>query len=167
MFPLYSYQLFVWNSMKLLHDYDFIRNFILPIFPITLVLGGLFSLKTLLQESSLARAKHVWPTVQFAGKLLCIRRSWKQHLRCWPLIGHKNIFCAQSQINIRMSCGTGLLRGVSQGLSHPFLKTFTAIIPDPNDPPPRVSDGGYDTGVYKSFFVKNIGWIIICSYPFT
>jgi len=55
-----------------------------------------------------------------------------------------------------MSCGTGLLRRVSQGLSHPFLKTFTAIIPDPNDHP-WVSDDGYDTGVYKSFFVKKIG----------
>ena len=31
-------------------------------------------------------------TVEFAGKLFRVRRSWKQHDRCWPLIGQKNYF---------------------------------------------------------------------------
>ena len=36
-----------------------------------------------------------------------------------------------------MSCGTGLLREASQGLSHPLLKTFAAVavFPDPTDRP--------------------------------
>ena len=41
------------------------------------------------EESSLARAKHVRWTVEFAGKLLRIRRLRKQRDRCWPLVGHK------------------------------------------------------------------------------
>ena len=68
---------------------------------------------------------------------LRIRRSRKQRDRCWPPIGHKKyIFCAQSEIRIRMSCGSGLLRVASQRLSCPFLKTSTtASFPDPNDLP--------------------------------
>ena len=53
--------------------------------------------------------------------------------RCWPLIGYKNIFCALSQTNIRISHGTGSLRVVSQGLPHLFLKTFAAIFPNPTN----------------------------------
>ena len=49
---------------------------------------------------------------------------------CWPLIGHKNIFCAQSQTSIRISRGTG-----SFGLSCPLLKTFAAVFSDPTDRP--------------------------------
>ena len=68
---------------------------------------------------------------------LRIRRSRKQRDRCWPPIGHKKyIFCAQSEIRIRMSCGSGLLRVASQRFSYPFLKTSTtASFPDPNDLP--------------------------------
>ena len=83
---------------------------------VSLVLWGLFSLKTLLQESSLARARHVRPTVEFAGKLLRIGRSRKRRDRCCPLIGHKNI---QSQTNIRMSRGIGLLRRILHILRKP------------------------------------------------
>ena len=36
---------------------------------------------------------------------------------------------------IRMSRGTGSLTVASQGLSRPFLKTFTAVFPDPTDRP--------------------------------
>ena len=43
----------------------------------SLVLLAPFSLETLLEESSTARAKHVRRTVEFAGKLLRIRRSRK------------------------------------------------------------------------------------------
>ena len=60
-------------------------------------------------------------TVKFAGKLFRVRRSWKQHDRCWPLIGHKIIFCAQTQTSIRMSRGISSLRGASQGLSCSFF----------------------------------------------
>ena len=83
---------------------------------ISLVLWGLSSLKTLLQESSLAQAKHVRPTVEFAGRLLRIGRSRKRRHRCWPLIGHKKI---QSQTNIRMSRGIGLLRRIIHILQKP------------------------------------------------
>ena len=60
---------------------------------ISLVLWGLFSLKTSsTRSSSLARAKRVRPTVEFAGKLLRIGRSHQKGCdRCWPLIGHKKI----------------------------------------------------------------------------
>lgn len=40
---------------------------------------------------SRAIARQVQRTVEFAGKLLGIRRSRKQHGRCWPPLGHKNI----------------------------------------------------------------------------
>ena len=40
---------------------------------------------------SRALARQVRRTVEFAGKLLGIRRSRKQHDRCWPPLGHKNI----------------------------------------------------------------------------
>ena len=36
-------------------------------------------------------ARQVQRTVEFSGKLLGIRRSRKQHERCWPPLGHKNI----------------------------------------------------------------------------
>ena len=42
-----------------------------------------------------------------------------------------------------MSRGTGLLRLASQGLSHPFLKTFAAVFPDPTDRPWVCEDGIY------------------------
>ena len=56
--------------------------------------GGAFSLKTLLENSSPTLA--VRQTVEFAGELLCVRRSRKQRDRFWPPIGHKHIFCDQS-----------------------------------------------------------------------
>ena len=84
-------------------------------------------------ECSPARARQVRRTVKFAGKLLRIRKSRKQRYGCWPPIGHKNTFCAQSETSIRMSRGTGLLRVASQGLSHPFLKTLVAVYPDPTN----------------------------------
>ena len=40
---------------------------------------------------SRAIARQVRRTVEFAVKLLGIRRSRKQHDRCWPPLGHKNI----------------------------------------------------------------------------
>ena len=42
---------------------------------------------------------------------------------------------AQSETSIRLSRGTGSLRLAPQGLSHPFLKTFAAVYPDPTDRP--------------------------------
>ena len=42
-----------------------------------------------------------------------------------------------------MSRGTGLLRLASQGFSHPFLKTFAAVFPDPTDRPWVCEDGIY------------------------
>ena len=73
--------------------------------------------------------------VEFAGKLFHVRRSQKWHNRCWPLIGHKIIFCAQTQTCIRMSHGIASLREATQGLACSLLKTFTAILPDPTDCP--------------------------------
>ena len=52
-------------------------------------------------------------TIEFAGELLRRGRSWKQQI----------------------SCGTGSLRVVSQGLSCPLLKTFAANFLWPNWPP--------------------------------
>ena len=83
---------------------------------ISVVLWGLSSLKTLLQESSLAQAKHVRPTIEFAGKLLRIGRTRKRRDRCWPLIGHKKI---QSKTDIRISRGIGLLRRILHILRKP------------------------------------------------
>ena len=92
-----------------------------------------FSLKNLLQEVLLHKPDRygrqfftgVEGTVEFAGTLLCIRRSQMLCDRCWPLI-----FCAQSQTRIWISQGTGLLTVVSQGLPHLFMETFVAIFPD-------------------------------------
>ena len=61
-------------------------------------------------ENSSRRKLHypdteVQRTVEFAGKLLISR---KQRDVCWPLIGRKNTFCAQSEGSIRISRGTGL-----------------------------------------------------------
>lgn len=39
------------------------------------------------------------------------------------------------QKSIRMSHGTGSLKVTSQGLSRPFLKTFTTVFPYPTEPP--------------------------------
>ena len=97
-----------------------------------------FSLKNLLQEVLLHKPDGyrrqfftgVEGTVEFAGTLLCIRRSWMLCDRCWPLI-----FCAQSQTSIWISQGTGLLTVVSQGLLHLFMETFVAIFPDPTNRP--------------------------------
>ena len=72
----------------------------------------------------LARAKHVQWTVEFAGKLLLIRRLRKQSDRCWPFVGHKITFSCHSQTNLRISRGTGSLRVTFQRLSRLFLKTF-------------------------------------------
>ena len=85
-----------------------------------------FSLKTFLPD------KCPRQIVEFAGTLPRIRRARKQCTKCWLPIGHKNIFCAQSETSIRMSNGTGLLRVESQGLSRQFLKPFSAVYPDPH-----------------------------------
>ena len=45
-----------------------------------------FSLRTLLEESFPARARQERRTVEVVGKLRGIRRSRKQHDRCWPPI---------------------------------------------------------------------------------
>ena len=74
---------------------------------------GPISPKTLLEESYLARARQVRLTSEFAGELLRRGWSWKQLL----------------------SCGTGSLRVVSQGLSCPLLKTFAANFSWSNWPP--------------------------------
>ena len=50
-------------------------------------------------------------------------------------VGHKNIFCAQSETSVGMSRGTVSLRVASQGLARPFLKTFAAVFLDPTDHP--------------------------------
>ena len=97
-------------------------------------LFSVFSLKTLLEESSRVRARQVRQTVEFTGKLLRIRRSLEQHdSLCWPPIGH-NFFFAQLE-SIRMNRGTCSSNVASQGLSHPFLKTFVFVFRDPTDRP--------------------------------
>ena len=53
-----------------------------------------------LEENSPARARQVRRKIEFAGKLLRIRRWRKKRDRCWPPI------CAQSQTSIRTSRGT-------------------------------------------------------------
>ena len=45
------------------------------------------------------------------------------------------MLASDSETNIRMSRGTGLITEASQGLSRPFLKTFAAVYPDPTDRP--------------------------------
>ena len=105
---------------------------------IYLVSLGPFHWRLFSKKAALPR--EVQRTVEFAGKLL-LTRSRKQRDVCWPLIGRKNIFCAQSEASIRISRGTGLLRVASQGLSHQFLKTFTAVFPDPTDRPLVSEDG--------------------------
>ena len=111
---------------------------ILPIIEFLCFFAAPFSPKTLLEEKG--------QTVEFAGKTLRIKRSRKQRDRCWPLTGHRIIFCAQSQTSIHISQVTALLRVTSQRLSFPFLKTFPAPFPDPTDCPlvsedERVADG--------------------------
>ena len=111
---------------------------ILPIIEFLCFFAAPFSPKTLLEEKG--------QTVEFAGKPLRIKRSRKQRDRCWPLTGHRIIFCAQSQTSIHISQVTALLRVTSQRLSFPFLKTFAAPFPDPTDCPlvsedERVADG--------------------------
>ena len=106
---------------------------------IYLVSLGPFHWRLFSKKAALPRL--VRRTVEFAGILLLIRRSREQRDVCWSLIGRKNIFCAQSDASIRISPGTGLLRVASQGLSHPFLKAFAAVFPDPTDRP-LVSEGG-------------------------
>ena len=98
-------------------------------FCLVLLTSGLwcpFSLKTFLPD------KCTRQIVEFAGTLLRIRRARKQCTTCWLPIGHKNIFCAQSERSIRMSNGTGFLRVEPQGLSRQFLKPFSAVYPDPH-----------------------------------
>ena len=57
----------------------------------------------LLEESSPAGARQVRQTIEFAGTILPIRTSPRQR----PTIGHKSIFCVQSETSIGMSRGTG------------------------------------------------------------
>ena len=102
-------------------------------YSISSVLWDPFSRKTLLEESSPARVGQVWRTVESAGKLLRIRNSRKQCDWWWPPIGHKNIFCAQSETSIRMSRGTRSLSIASKRLFLSFLKIFAAVFPDPTD----------------------------------
>ena len=74
-----------------------------------------------------------------------------------PFSGHNIIFCAQSQTTIQISRGTGSFIVVSQGLSHPFLKTFAALFHDLNDRPWVSEDEcHWDCFDIVSFFVKNI-----------
>ena len=86
---------------------------ILPIVEFLWFLGGPFSLKTHLQESSPVRARQVLRTVEFRGELLSYKKITKAR--------------------IRTSRGTSSLRVASQGLSHLFLKSFAAVSPDPTD----------------------------------
>ena len=74
--------------------------------------------------------------------------------------------CDRSLASIRMSRGTGLLRLASQGLSHPFLKTFAAVFPDPTDRPWVCEDGIYPDFLKRYFqidlfFKKKINQSII------
>ena len=94
---------------------------ILPIMEFLWFLGGPFSLKTLLQESSPVRARHVWRTVEFPCELLSYKKITKA--------------------SIRTSRKTSSLRVASQGLSHLFLTTFAAVSPDPTDRPWVSEDG--------------------------
>ena len=90
-------------------------------------------MKTLLEESSRVRARQVRQTVEFTVKLLLIRRSLEQHDRlCWPVREHSN------------ECGTSSSNVASQGISHPFLKTFVFVFRDPTDRP-WVSEDVYST----------------------
>ena len=93
---------------------------ILPIMEFLWFLGGPFSLKTLLQESSPLRARQVRRTVEFPGELLSYKIT---------------------KASIRTSRGTSSLRVASLGLSHLFLKTFAAVSPDPTDRPWVSEDG--------------------------
>ena len=122
MFPLSSNQLFVQNSMKSLHVYFSLEIYgHFTDYGISLVLGGPFSLKTLLQESSPVRARQVRRTVEFPCELLSYKKITKA--------------------SIRTSRKTSSLRVASQGLSHLFLKTFAAVSPDPTDRPWVSEDG--------------------------
>ena len=129
---IYIFLLQTTNSWYITGGYTEILPFVLLGFANVLNYGiysGLwspFSLKTLLPD------KCTRQTVEFAGTLLRIRRARKQCTTCWLPIGHKNIFCVQSETSIRMSNGTGLLRVESQGLSRQFLKPFSAVYPDPH-----------------------------------
>ena len=69
-------------------------------------LGSIFTENSPHSSPTLA----VQQTVEFACELFCIRRPRNQRDRFWPPIGHKHIFCAQSETSIRMSRGTGSLR---------------------------------------------------------
>ena len=86
------------------------------------------------ENSSRSQFSHTGRT---ACELFCIR-SRNQRDRVWPPIGHKHIFCAQSETSIRMSRGTGSLRVASHGLSRLSLKSFADLTDRPS-----VSDDGW------------------------
>ena len=79
-----------------------------------------------------------------------MRRSRKERDRCWPLVGHKIIFCAKSQTNILISRETGYSRVASQGSSSPFLKAFEAVFP-PSTDRPWVSENAFTKEINFNF----------------
>ena len=62
-----------------------------------------------------------------APGILLLTDQFRNHLKSLPVIGHKNIFCAQSQARILNGFGTGRLREESQGLLLSFLTFLRPI----------------------------------------
>ena len=81
-----------------------------------------FSLKTFEPDKANSRVIRYTPSYKSKKAVRYMLASDRAH---W------NIFCAQSETRIRMRNSTGLLRVESQGLSHEFLKPFSAVYPDP------------------------------------
>ena len=81
-------------------------------------------------------------TGRTACELFCIR-SRNQRDRVWPPIGHKHIFCAQSETSIRMSRGINWFAKSSIPWAlPPVLKIFCRLFADLTDRP-WVSDDGW------------------------
>ena len=62
-----------------------------------------------------------------APGILLLTDQFRNHLKSLPVIGHKNIFCAQSQARTLNGFGTGRLREESQGLLFSFLTFLRPI----------------------------------------
>ena len=111
---------------------------------ISSVLWTTVSLKTLLQESSPAQqpCRRERRIVEFAGKLLRIRRERKQRDRCCAAIEHKKKAIRDKHLKESWNWFQSL-RVASQGLAHPFLKTFVTACQTRNTAPgsPRMGSG--------------------------
>ena len=95
-------------------------------------LFSVFSLKTLLEESSRVRARQVRQTVEFTGKLLRIRRSLEQHdSLCWPPIGHNIFFLFPVREHSNEPWNLFVKRSIPRALS-PVLENFRLRFSRPN-----------------------------------